>query len=93
MAPRASATSAGSATCSLQVRWWYPSRSASIATRAISSMPAVSSHWACARGSRVTAGVTMPSFTSAEWVYLRGSRARSAMMFFCTSVAPAPIVV
>ncbi len=25
--------------------------------------------------------------------YLRGSRARSAMMFFCTSVAPAPIVV
>jgi hypothetical protein len=25
--------------------------------------------------------------------YLRGRRARSAMMFFCTSVAPAPIVV
>jgi hypothetical protein len=62
--------------------------------RAISSMPAVSSHWARARGSRVTAGVTMPSFMARRLLsYLRGSKARSAMMFFCTSVAPAPIVV
>ena len=34
------------------------------AMRATSSMPAVSSHWACARGSRVRTGVTIPSFTA-----------------------------
>src|SRR5712691_10430021 len=62
MTPRVSATAAGSATCSLHVRWWYQSRSASTATRAISSMPAVSSHVACAPGNRVTTGVRMPSF-------------------------------
>ena len=51
-------------------------------------------HVACAPGNRVTTGVTTPSFMARRALpYLRGRRARSAMMFFCTSVAPAPMVV
>src|SRR5262249_23457461 len=50
------------ATCSLHVMWSYPRRSASTTARSISAIPASRSHCACAPGSRVTTGVTIPSF-------------------------------
>ena len=57
--------------------------------RAASSIPTSASQDAWVPGTRVKTGVTMPNFIA----YLFGMSARSAMMFFCTSVAPAPIDV
>src|SRR4051812_4041649 len=55
--------SVGTATCSLHVQWWYPSRSAAWTTATTSPNVADSSHCAWARGKSVSTGVTMPSFT------------------------------
>ncbi len=53
--------SAGTATCSEQVRWSKPSRSAASATAPRSSMPAVRSQGEWTPGTAVTTGLLMPS--------------------------------
>ena len=62
-APRTSASAGGMATCSLQVRWSKPSRSATVAMRTISSMPAVGLPGGVAPGVWVAIGVMTPSRT------------------------------
>src|SRR5262245_36878315 len=49
--------------CSLQVRWWKPSRSAASAIRRSSAGPASTSQRAWLRGVHVTTGVVRPKRT------------------------------
>ncbi len=58
--PRRASTSTGTATCSLAVRWWYPSRSAAVATATRSSTDASISHSLWDLGNKMTIGVMIP---------------------------------